>query len=214
MLAPSGVGFMVVYMQAFGDALGQQSRSAAPFFLPIVAKRKPMKKEKVCRIVLLALFMIGATTHVFAQKTSTFKSNQAHLSISYNSSFRALPIRNASHMLLHLQNDKNEDYTISFWEYGIDDSYDVWNPDLFSEIKQNAMRNKVAQFHSCNKVSLSLKGKTVKAVEIVHTKSPNYIITYQWLWRGNLIQIVYVNEGTYGKNSAKGKEIIQGIQLL
>ena len=26
MLAPSGVGFMVVYMQVFGDTLGQQSK--------------------------------------------------------------------------------------------------------------------------------------------------------------------------------------------
>ena len=31
MLTPSGVGFMVVYMQVFGDTLGQQSRLTRTF---------------------------------------------------------------------------------------------------------------------------------------------------------------------------------------
>lgn len=39
MLSPSGVGFMVAYMQVFGDTLGQQSRLTRTFLFADCRKR-------------------------------------------------------------------------------------------------------------------------------------------------------------------------------
>lgn len=116
-------------------------------------------------------------------------------------------------MLLHLLSTIGEDYTLSLWEYGLDDSYDAWSPEIFQTIQQSAKGNKIAQFESCKKVTLALKNKNVKAVEIVHTKKPDYVITYQWIWHGNLLQVVYVNKGTYGTESPKGENVLKTIQL-
>lgn len=116
-------------------------------------------------------------------------------------------------MLLHLQSGKGEEYTISFWEYGIDESYDVWSPEIYQEVERNANRASGVKLISCKKVMLTTKNQRRRAAEVIHSKATDYIVTYQTLWKGNLIQIVYINRGTYTEQSPKGQEIINSIQL-
>lgn len=116
-------------------------------------------------------------------------------------------------MLLHLQSGKSEDYTFSCWEYGLDESYDAWSTEIYQEIEHNAKQASGTKLISCKKIMLSFKNKKLRAAEIIHSKAIDYIVTYQALWKGNLIQIVYINRGTYTPQSPKGQEIINSIQL-
>lgn len=45
MLSPSGVGFMVVYMQVFGDTLGQQSKKFRTFLFANCRKKYQYEKD-------------------------------------------------------------------------------------------------------------------------------------------------------------------------
>ena len=45
MLSPSGVGFMVVYMQVFGDTLGQQSKKFRTFLFANCRKKYQYEKK-------------------------------------------------------------------------------------------------------------------------------------------------------------------------
>lgn len=164
-------------------------------------------------LTFFCLLYFSVFNNISAQKTTNYRSEKAHFSLSYPSSYRTIPIRNAPHMLLHLQNNKDEEYTISCWEYALDESYDVWNPEIYRKIERNASNASGVKLISCKKVMLTMKKKKRRAAEIIHSKATNYIVTYQTLWKGNLIQLVFVNRGPYTPQSPKGQEIINSIQL-
>lgn len=166
------------------------------------------------KLTFVCLLSFGAIFNLSAQKTTTYKSEKGHFSLSYPSSYRVIPVRNAPQILLRLQINKNEEYIISLWEYGIDESYDVWDSEIYQEIVRNANKTSGLKLISSKKVMLTTKNQKRRAAELVHSKAADYIVTYHTLWKGNLIQIVYVNRGTYTPQSPKGQEIINSIQLL
>lgn len=169
------------------------------------------------RILILLLLSMGMRHNAMAQQTEIYNSEKAHLSLTYPSTFHTVPIDNAPHMLIHLQNNKNEEYAISYWDYGIDKSIDIWNPVFYQKVEQNAKKIPDLQLISCSKTIINLKSRKVKAAEMIHTKNlgqkKKYFITYQTLWRGNLIQILYISEDSFVLESTKGRALLKNIQL-
>ena len=176
-------------------------------------KKRTAMNTVLLNIAFVCLLSFYAVISTSAQKTITCKSENAHISLSYPSSYRKIPIVNAPHMILHLKSEKGEDYTFSCWEYGLDESYDVWDQDIFQEIERNASKASGVKLISCKRVMLTMKNQKRRAAETIHSKANDYIVTYQTLWKGNLMQIVYVNQGSYTTQSPKGQEIINSIQL-
>ena len=173
--------------------------------------------KSLLNLTFVCSLSFSAVLNISAQKTTTYKSEKAHFSLSYPSSYQVIPIENAPHMLLHLQSGKGEEYTISFWDYGIDESYDSWSPEIFQLTEMNAKKATGFKLISCKKVMLTMKNQKRRAAEVIHSKTDvltkKYLVSYQTLWKGNLIQIVYINRGTYTAQSPKGQEIINSIQL-
>ena len=120
-------------------------------------------------------------------------------------------------MLLHIGNNKEEEYVISFWEYDIDKSYDIWHPLFFQEVETNAKKIPDSKLISCSKINIKLNGKTMRAAEMIHFrddgKKKKYIVTYQTIWRGNLIQIMYISKGDFASMATKGHVLFKSFHL-
>ena len=175
-----------------------------------------MKKFVYISIISL-LYSFGVKCNIFAQEVNSFKSERAHLSFVYPSTYKKIKITAAPHMLIHLDNG-TEEYVVSCWELGTDESVDAWNEMYFQNLEQNAKKAKTGpKLLSCKKTTLSLKGKTIRASELIHSRGSGiatmYVITYQFFWKGNMIQIMYTNHGLFTQKAKKGEEIIKSIQL-
>ena len=175
-----------------------------------------MKKFVYISIITL-LYSFGVKCNIFAQQVYSFKSERAHLSFEYPSTYKKIKMTAAPHMLIHLDNGK-EEYVVSCWELGIDESVDAWDELYFQNLEHNAKKAKTGpKLLSCKKTTLSLKEKTIRASELIHSRDSGiatmYVITYQFFWKGNMIQIMYTNKGDFNQKSKKGEDIIKSIQL-
>lgn len=175
-----------------------------------------MKIRNTYRYVILFLLIL-VPPYAYAQEFKMYSNEKAHLTLKFPSTFREVPINNAPHMLLHIENEKEEEYIISFWEYGIDESYDIWNPEFFKEVENNAHKIQGAELISCSKKKLNIREKTIKAVQMIHLRDDGikkkYVVTYQTLWRGNLIQIMYISKGDFAFMATKGRTLFKYLQL-
>lgn len=171
------------------------------------------------KIVLLLSMIILSSSFVIGQ-TKTFVSSIANLEFTYPTSLTQEKINNAPHMLLKLMGKTNL-LALSFWDYGIDESLDAWDDDLFSRIKSR-MALASGEVVSLEKVTLAINGRSIRAVEIITNESnsyqgqtfKSYSITYQIWYKGNLVQVVYSVFGSHYKSgSDKGRNLIKGLKL-
>lgn len=175
-------------------------------------------KKKYFGLVLALLLSFCVNYDTYAQLTKTFKSEKAHFSLVYPSSYRAVSIENAPHMILHLINDKKEEYTFSCWELGLDESIDAWNKEFYQELVHNATKATTGpKLLSYRKTTINLKNKTIRAAELIHSRNDRqtteYVVTYQFFWKGNMIQIMYVSEPNFTFKATKGTVLLKSILL-
>lgn len=169
-------------------------------------------------IRVLFLMIVGIQTS-WAQDSFVYKSDKAHFSLVYPSSYRAVSVENAPHMLLYLTNDKKEEYAFSFWELGLDESIDAWDNELYQELVHNATKATTGpKLLSYRKTTITLKNKTIRTAELIHSRNvrqtTEYVVTYQFFWKGNMIQIMHISEPNFTFKATKGRVLLKSIQLL
>lgn len=140
------------------------------------------------------MLMISLAMH--AQK-QTYSNVKEGVSFTYPSKFQKSNIQNASHMLLKLESG-NQTIALSKWNYGLDASYTIWNEEIVQLTKENVQRTGASMISIDKRYLNTMQGKKKTLVSIVNMKQYNlHAVTYQFLYKGNLLQIVITNSGTY-----------------
>lgn len=145
---------------------------------------------------------------VIAGYSQVISSTKGHFNMSCPSGYAKDKIVNAPHMLLKLTNNKNNEIDISMWEYGLDESFTMWDEEIYETCASNARSIPNVSSMKIDKTTMKFKNKSIKAVRITSSMSkklPSYAkpmiintITYQYLFKGNLMQIVFSSSNNSG----------------
>lgn len=147
-------------------------------------------------IPFLLMLMISLAMH--AQK-QTYSNVKEGVSFTYPSKFQKSSIQSASHMLLKLESG-NQTIALSKWNYGLDASYTIWNEEIVQLTKENVRRTGASLISIDKRYLNTTQGKKKALVSIVNMRQNNmHAVTYQFLHKGDLWQIVIANSGTYNK---------------
>ena len=102
-------------------------------------------------------------------------------------------------MLLKLESG-NQTIALSKWNYGLDASYTIWNEEIVQLTKENVRRTGASLISIDKRYLNTTQGKKKALVSIVNMRQNNmHAVTYQFLHKGDLWQIVIANSGTYNK---------------
>lgn len=96
----------------------------------------------------------------FATESSCFENDIIQL--HYNPKYRESKIQNAPHMLVKLSNDEGV-FSISCWDYGIDDGVDVWDDNIYEMYSNNTLTN--SDIVMSEKVIINIKNETIHAIK-------------------------------------------------
>ena len=113
------------------------------------------------------------------------------IKFSYPAEYTEVKPQNAPHMILNIESN-NSIFTISKWEYDIDESIDVWNDNIY-----NRYRNGLPGTNCVlsEKVILQTKYENLRAIKIYTNLEDNGnkvgSITYLFIKSGNLFVITY-----------------------
>lgn len=147
-------------------------------------------------IPFMLLLMVSLAMQ--AQK-QTYSNTREGVSFTYPSKFQKSNIQGASHMLLKLESG-NQTIALSKWNYGLDASYTIWNEEIVQLTKENVKRTGASLISIDKRYLNTIQGKKKALVSIVNMRPNNmHAVTYQFLHKGNLWQIVIANSGTYNK---------------
>lgn len=155
-----------------------------------------MNKFKLNMKRVFAIFLcITFCALSFAQKTF----NHELLSFTYPSYFKESPIKNAPHMILKLESEKYL-FSISYWNYNLDESIDVWNDDIYNRYK-GFIPDKNANFVSIEKVLIKTKNSTEHCLKIKTNTTKNNIklkTLFYIMKKGScLFVFTFLSEGSY-----------------
>ena len=165
-------------------------------------------KQMIISFVLLTCF-----SFVKAQN-QIYSNNKEGISFSYTNNFKRTSIQNAKHMLLKLESGTTT-IALSKWNYGIDDSYTIWDEEIVQLTREN-LKNSGTSIISFDKRYVSTKsGKKKALVAITYSSSVNmHLLSYQFLYKGNLIQVVVSNRGKYDKGMLTTYDkYVSGLQI-
>lgn len=151
-------------------------------------------KKRLAAITLMAIVSMCANA-----QSKIYNNSTEGVSFIYPNAFKKVAILNARHMLLELEKG-NVTISLSKWNYGIDDSYSIWDEEIVEIVRENLLRTG-ASLVSLDKRHLVTKSGKKKSLVII-SNAPNvnlHLVTYQFLHKGNLFQIVVSNKGTFDK---------------
>ena len=136
---------------------------------------------------------------VQAQK-QIYSNAKEGVNFTYPSKFQKSIIQSASHMLLKLENG-SQTIALSKWSYGLDASYTIWDEEIVQLTKENVRRTGASLISIDKRYLNTIQGKKKSLVSIVNMRQYNmHAVTYQFLHKGNLWQIVIANSGAYNKS--------------
>lgn len=84
------------------------------------------------------------------------------IQLYYNPKYQETKIHYAPHMLVKLSNEEGM-FSISCWDYDIDDSVDVWDDNIYSIYSNNPSPN--ADLVMSEKVKINIKNETIHAIK-------------------------------------------------
>lgn len=146
--------------------------------------------KKLFTLILLIFVYSG----LLAQKT--FDSGL--LSFTYPSYFKNSPINNAPHMMLKLESDKYF-FSISSWDYGIDESVDAWDDSIYKSYKGFSPGE--SKFISIEKALLYTKTGEEHCLKIKTNSCKNEVklrtLFYLIIKNGYLFTFAFLSDGQY-----------------
>lgn len=163
-------------------------------------------------LLVIMLTIIGSK--VMVAQTQTYKNESVGIGFSYPSSLHKENIKNASHMLLKLGKG-DMSLALSMWAYGLDPSFSIWDEDIVQLTRDNLKRTGTS-IVAINKQTLNLKsGKRKCLISIANdSRRSVHMVTYQFLRKGDLIQIVIMDRGAYKKQlQAQYDKYVDGLFL-
>lgn len=163
---------------------------------------------------ILILFILLTCFSFVKAQNQIYSNNKEGVSFSYSNNFKKASIQSAKHMLLKLESGTTT-IALSKWNYGIDESYTIWDEDIVQLTKDN-INNSGTSVISFDKRYVNTKsGKKKALVAITYSSSVNiHLLTYQFLHKGNLIQVVVSNRGKYDKGMlATYDKYVSGLQI-
>ena len=163
---------------------------------------------------ILAIVSIALYINIASAQEQTYVNKKEGITFCYKMEFKKAAINNAKHMLLKLEKYR-QTISLSKWNYGIDDSYTIWDDEIVKMTKDN-IDNSKAQLISLEKKYIStIKGKKKALVAITFFPKINmHFVTYQILHKGNLIQVMVSDYGKYDKQmQSLYDKYVYGLQL-
>lgn len=168
-------------------------------------------KQKLLIVILCAF---AGLCSISAQN-KTYKNDQARLSFTYPAILRQAKINNAPHMLLKLE-DGSVEIDLSFWSYGLDPSYSIWDEEFVQMSKENLLRFPGASLVSVDKRNIATQTSNKRCLVLIGNlkKHGSHTVTYQFLHHGNLVQVVVAGKGNYSASYlTKYNGYIKGLKL-
>jgi len=160
------------------------------------------------------------STCIYSQ---VFKSEKAHFSMQCPKGYKSEKIINAPHMVLKLENGNNT-IGVSCWDYGLDDSYNMWNNDIIEANIKNLRNMPNASLLASEKCILSFKNGKVKAFKSKWKSSQNLpsfseplvinYIFYQYIFKGDFIQFTFAVDGNSNVIDENCEKILSSINLI
>lgn len=146
--------------------------------------------------LLMLLLMTFVVLCAFSQKR-TYDNTKEGLSLVYPTNFKKATVQSAKHMLLKLEKG-NTTIALSKWNYGIDESYTIWDDEIVSMTRENVTKTGSTLVSLHKRYVSTNYGKKKALVIITNVSNVNlHVVTYQFLHKGNLVQIVISNIGKY-----------------
>lgn len=167
--------------------------------------------------IILFLFSLVC----FAMNAQTMRHFECDLfSFNYPSSYKPAPINDAPHMVLKIAN-ADKTFSISCWDYGIDDDVSVWDDDIvdyycqMSDPNMEHVKIQRALVHtrSGNQRCLRIKSN-------IHDYYNGYVLKvkllqYIMIYDGYLLVFQLGSDGAYTKDSptTEGDNLMRGLKF-
>lgn len=163
---------------------------------------------------LILIITIFLQVNILTAQDRTYSNSKENISFTYANHFKEVRVQSAKHMLLKLESGAST-IALSKWNYGIDDSYTIWSEEIVQLTREN-LKNSGTSIISFDKRYVNTKsGKKKTLLAITYSPSQNmHILTYQFIHKGNLIQVLISNRGKYDKGMLTTyDQYIYGLQM-
>ena len=125
------------------------------------------------------------------------------LSFTYPSSFNIATINNAPNMLLKLESNEYF-FSISSWDYNVDESIDIWDDRIYERYKNFCPDG--AKLVSIDKIIVDTKSGKKHSLRLKTNAQKNNFklktVFYLMLNKGRLFTFTFMSEGVYSKQSS------------
>lgn len=137
-----------------------------------------------------------------SQKNKQFKCDI--FTFAYPSNYSQIPIQNASHMRLKIQNQKYV-FAISYWDKGYKIDTNVWDDKFYESCKNLPLNGKIIGIEKVMVPTQQGRRRTIKIMSIIkETHLTVKSVTYIMIHNSYLFVFTFISEG----NTFKPSEIV------
>ena len=170
------------------------------------------------KVFFFIIITLVSVTAINCQSNQTFDCDL--LSFEYPSSFKNIPIQQASHMVLKLES-KDYFFSISYWDKGYGDEVNAWNDEVYSMYNSFPVDN--GSLESVTKETISTRGGDIKCLKLKSNTSKTVQgrdlrienVSYIVIENGYLYVFTFMSNGAYSRSNSKTypDNIMEGLKL-